>query len=193
MAMTDSQASKTGKESEGSVYDFLQARALPALYVLDEAYRVLSYWAPADVEQSFVPLRRAPDQALRLNVEVETAVREATVAWATALPKNGAALAIVAPAAAVRIMPLIGAAGFAVTIERIKTRNAVEGARRRFSLSPREIDVLSLVLEGCDTPAVAVRLHIARSTANDHVKRMLAKTASRNRAELVARVLGWTK
>jgi DNA-binding CsgD family transcriptional regulator len=90
-------------------------------------------------------------------------------------------------------MPLIGTAGFAVTIERIKARNAIEGARRRFSLSPREIDVLALVLEGCDTPAVAVRLHIARSTANDHVKRMLAKTGSRNRAELVARVLGWTK
>ena len=191
--MTDTQPAKTNKESEGSVYDFLQARALPALYFLDEAYRVLSYWLPADVEQSFVPLRRPPDQTLRLNAEVENAVREATADWARALPKGCAALAIVAPAAAVRIMPLAGSVGFAVTIERIKTRNAVEGARKRFSLSPREIDVLTLVLEGCDTPAVAVRLHIARSTANDHVKRMLAKTASRNRAELVARVLGWTK
>jgi DNA-binding CsgD family transcriptional regulator len=191
MAMT--QTSKDNKESEGSVYDFLQARALPALYVLDEGYRVLSYWLPVEVDRSFDPARRPPDQALRLNLEVETAVREATVAWAAALPKNGAALAIVAPAAAVRIMPLVGTAGFAVTIERIKTRNAIEGARRRFSFSPRELDVLALVLEGCDTPAVAVRLNIARSTANDHVKRMLAKTASRNRAELVARVLGWTK
>ena len=34
-------------------------------------------------------------------------------------------------------------------------------------------------------------LHIAPSTVNDHVKRMLTKTQSRNRAELVARALGW--
>jgi DNA-binding CsgD family transcriptional regulator len=191
--MTDTHASRENKESEGSVYDFLQTRALPALYILDACYAVLSYWLPAAVEQIFVPLRRPPDQALRLNADVEQAVREATSGWENALPKNGAALAIVAPAAAVRIMPLTGSAGFVVTIERIKTRNAIQGARKRFALSPREIDVLELVLEGCDTPAVAVRLHIARSTANDHVKRMLAKTGSRNRAELVARVLGWTK
>lgn len=127
---------------------------------------------------------------------MEEVVRQLVGSWNGTLPdvQAGATVAIIAPSAVVRVMPLFGSSidGFAVTIERIKTRNAIEGARRRYALSPREIDVLALVLEGCDTPAVAIRLHIARSTANDHVKRMLAKTGSRNRAELVARVLGWT-
>lgn len=183
-----------GRETEETTYDFLQARALPAFYILDVEYRVRSYWLPADVEKSFVPVKKSSEQMMRLDPAVESVVRAVVADWQDAPPKSGAGLAVVAPAAAVRVMPLIGSVGqqsFLVTIERIKTRNAIDSARRRFSLSPRELDVLALVLEGCDTPAVAVRLHIARSTANDHVKRMLAKTSSRNRAELVARVLGW--
>ena len=180
-----------------SPHDYLLARSQPALYVLDRDYRVMSYWLPAQSEEGAVPAVLPPDGALRLEPAMEAIVRQLSAGWAGAPPdvQAGSSVAVVAPTAVVRVMPLFasgGVEGFAVTIERIKTRNAIEVARRRFALSPREIDVLALVLEGCDTPAVAVRLHIARSTANDHVKRMLAKTGSRNRAELVARVLGWT-
>jgi DNA-binding CsgD family transcriptional regulator len=182
------------REPDGP-HDYLLARSQPALYVLDREYRV-SYWLPAQSEEGATPVFQPPDGALRLEPAMEATVRQLALSWAGVPPdvQAGSSVAVVAPSAVVRVMPLFGltADGFAVTIERIKTRNAIEGARRRYSLSPREIDVLALVLEGCDTPAVAVRLHIARSTANDHVKRMLAKTGSRNRAELVARVLGWT-
>jgi DNA-binding CsgD family transcriptional regulator len=53
--------------------------------------------------------------------------------------------------------------------------------------------VLTLLLEGRDTRSAAASLGIAPSTVNDHVKSMLAKTDSRNRAEMVARVLGWRR
>jgi DNA-binding CsgD family transcriptional regulator len=49
------------------------------------------------------------------------------------------------------------------------------------------VDTLSLH----DALPISKMLHIAPSTATDHVKRMLVKTGSRNRAELVARALGW--
>jgi DNA-binding CsgD family transcriptional regulator len=183
------------REPDG-VNDYLLARSQPALYVLDREYRVISYWLPSQSDEGSMPQFAPPDGTLRLDPGMEAEIRRLTTSWSDSRPDvlAGSSVAVVAPSAVIRVMPLFGpnTDGFVVTIERIKTRNAIEGARRRFALSPREIDVLALVLEGCDTPAVAVRLHIARSTANDHVKRMLAKTGSRNRAELVARVLGWT-
>ncbi|HTV72870.1 MAG TPA: helix-turn-helix transcriptional regulator [Candidatus Acidoferrales bacterium] len=184
------------READG-VNDYLLARSQPALYVLDRDYRVISYWLPSQSDEGAMPQFGPPDGTLRLDPAMETQIRQLTATWADSRPDvlAGSSVAVVAPSAVIRAMPLFGpnTDGFIVTIERIKTRNAIEGARRRFALSPRELDVLTLVLEGCDTPAVAIRLHIARSTANDHVKRMLAKTGSRNRAELVARVLGWNR
>ena len=61
----------------------------------------------------------------------------------------------------------------------------------RFRLTSREADVLSLLLRGKCTIEIAEDMCIAEATAADHVKRLLRKTVSRNRAELVAKVLGW--
>ena len=38
---------------------------------------------------------------------------------------------------------------------------------------------------------IAEALNITTSTVQDHIKSMVDKTESRNRTELIARVLGW--
>jgi DNA-binding CsgD family transcriptional regulator len=51
--------------------------------------------------------------------------------------------------------------------------------------------VLALLLDGNHLDQIAKQLHITPSTVQDHIKSMLDKTESRNRSELIARVLGW--
>lgn len=51
------------------------------------------------------------------------------------------------------------------------------------SLSPRELEVLGLVVRGCDNAAIAAQLHISPSTAKGHVSHILRKLESENRIE----------
>jgi DNA-binding CsgD family transcriptional regulator len=61
---------------------------------------------------------------------------------------------------------------------------------RVHGLSPRETEVLGLAVHGLDSRQVAELLCIARTTAEDHLKALLAKTGSPSRQVLVARALG---
>jgi len=61
---------------------------------------------------------------------------------------------------------------------------------RVHGLSPRETEVLGLAVHGLDTRQVADLLFIARTTAEDHLRALLAKTGATSRQVLVARALG---
>jgi DNA-binding CsgD family transcriptional regulator len=61
---------------------------------------------------------------------------------------------------------------------------------RVHGLSPRETEVLGLAVHGLDSRQVAELLVIARTTAEDHLKALLAKTGAPSRQVLVARALG---
>lgn len=50
-------------------------------------------------------------------------------------------------------------------------------------LSPREVEVLRLVAEGCSNRMVGERLSISANTAANHVRAILQKTGTANRAE----------
>ncbi|MHC1562125.1 ATP-binding protein [Actinomycetospora sp. C-140] len=64
------------------------------------------------------------------------------------------------------------------------------------ALTPREEQVLALVAEGLANRGIARSLHLSERTVEKHVERLLAKTGSRNRAQLatwalrIARVRG---
>lgn len=51
-------------------------------------------------------------------------------------------------------------------------------------LSPRERQVVELVVEGLANAGIAGRLHIADRTAQSHVARALEKTGTRTRTQL---------
>jgi DNA-binding NarL/FixJ family response regulator len=57
------------------------------------------------------------------------------------------------------------------------------------SLSPRELQVLSMIVDGATNGEIAARLVIATSTVQSHVKRILHKLGVRNRTEAAVRYL----
>jgi DNA-binding CsgD family transcriptional regulator len=56
----------------------------------------------------------------------------------------------------------------------------------RHDVSPRERDVIDLLLEGCGTADIATRLSISEHTVRDHLKNLYRKTGTRSRSELVS-------
>jgi DNA-binding CsgD family transcriptional regulator len=58
----------------------------------------------------------------------------------------------------------------------------------RHRLSPREEDVVTLLLEGLTTIDMADRLGISAHTVRDHLKRLYRKTGARSRSELLSLV-----
>ncbi|MBN1262373.1 MAG: response regulator transcription factor [Anaerolineae bacterium] len=55
-----------------------------------------------------------------------------------------------------------------------------------FDLTPREQEVLALLVEGLTNPDIAKRLYVSRSTVKAHVSNILSKMAVTNRAEAIA-------
>ena len=56
----------------------------------------------------------------------------------------------------------------------------------------REREVLAMIARGLSTAEIAAALFISPETAKNHARHMLAKTAARNRAHLVAMMLAHT-
>lgn len=81
---------------------------------------------------------------------------------------------------------------FALVLEIDRNEAKMLRAVSRFQLTRRQSEVLALLLDGSSANDVARTLMISEYTAQGYVKCLLAKTASHNRAEMVAKVLDWT-
>jgi len=162
-----------------------------ALYVLDQDLQIILAWNPLD--QRRVALTGLHTRiAERLPTLLEETVRELTSSWWSG-SEQAAGRRSPVPFLVVRTHPMSGPAGLfiGVHIDRFHTPNSLTQVALRFHISPREVQVLALLCDGGRLVQIAKQLQITSSTVQDHIKSMLDKTESRNRSELIARVLGW--
>ena len=162
-----------------------------AFYILDVDLNVVT--APTlDGQRWFERSGLDERTPQRLPIILEETVRRLTRTWSSEAHIEPA-VAYLSPFLVVCAQPMTGPAGplIGVRINRALSANSLTKPAARFRLSPREVEVLPLLLDGNHLDQVATRLHITSSTVQDHIRNMLEKTGSRNRSELIARVLGW--
>ena len=90
--------------------------------------------------------------------------------------------------AVVEAARLDGATSIAVTIRAAAPGEVMSLLCRAHGLSPREQELVALVLEGLDTREIAQRLFISRYTVQDHLKSAFEKVGVRSRRGLVTGV-----
>lgn len=77
-------------------------------------------------------------------------------------------------------------------VELLTRRRAIAGKREeqeriRSTLTPREMEILTLMARGLDNRAIAAELHIEYTTVRSHVHRVLQKLGARSQLEAVIR------
>ena len=90
-----------------------------------------------------------------------------------------------------RVVPLDGglAPSYAVFLEPMRRRISLDDSVKRYSLTPRETDILRLIVSAKTTREIAAQLFITAATVNDHTASLFRKLGVRRRSEAVARVL----
>jgi DNA-binding CsgD family transcriptional regulator len=159
-----------------------------ALYVLDQDYAITLAWTAVPDETAAVAATET-----RLPHRIEQSVRELTRGWTTDPATRKIGVARPTPFLVVLTQPLVGPDGFfiGVMIQLFKQPHSLTAAAAQFAMSPREAQVLALLLDGRQIPEVGERLSITPSTVQDHIKSLLHKTSSTNRSQMIAKVLGW--
>jgi DNA-binding CsgD family transcriptional regulator len=181
-------AAELGEEREAGA----GSESMPeAFYVLDSDLQIVLAWT-SEAQRRIALTGLHTRIAERLPKVLEETVRHLTAAWSDQSAKESG-FSHPVPFLVVRTQPMSGPAGLfiGVRIDRFRPPKSLTGAAARFHISPREVQVLALLLDGNHLDQIAKQLYITSSTVQDHIKSMLDKTDSRNRSELIARVLGW--
>lgn len=79
---------------------------------------------------------------------------------------------------------------YAMFVARRGARRPLLEAYDRFALSAREVEVLSLIIDGASNREIAHALSIVPGTVQDHVRNICAKTGAKRRGDLLAQVFG---
>lgn len=166
-------------------------RTISALFILDKNLHVVLHYEGSDcsdpsnlgsrmIEEGSQKLLPALDEQVRGMVRHQGMWGSRRI---VALP----------PTYMVAAFPISGKLGnwIGVSVQRLRIRNNLARAADRFSLTRRELDVLTLVLDGASSAEIAKHLHIAETTVQGYFKQLLSKTQSHSRAVMVAKVLDW--
>jgi DNA-binding CsgD family transcriptional regulator/regulator of extracellular matrix RemA (YlzA/DUF370 family) len=158
------------------------------IIVNDEGHVLLDSIDPSDVELRLL----LSDDRKTFRDEIAQIVQPLIDDCATAGGGDGR-VAFLNALQFVRVTRLDGRVGsmFAVSVENVRGGDSLSRSARKYQLTPREIDVLALILEGASAYETGKALSIAETTVQGYYKRLLSKTRSRNRAAMVANVLDW--
>ena len=162
----------------------------PGVLVLDDELRATSWTGEARAWVELLPGAAKFDEAgIVPAVVAAVASRAATDAG---LPPRARARTVDGRWLIVDAARLEGATpgGIVVTLRRAAATDLLEILCRAYELSPREREIVGLLLEGLDTKQLTQRLLISRHTVQDHLKSVFAKVGVHSRRELVTGVLG---
>jgi DNA-binding CsgD family transcriptional regulator len=84
-----------------------------------------------------------------------------------------------------------GSEAYTSLISLVRPRVMLANAVRRFHITPRELEVLVLALDGQAAAEIARSLHVSVSTVVGHLMRLRIKTRTHSSAAMIAKVLGW--
>jgi DNA-binding CsgD family transcriptional regulator len=79
---------------------------------------------------------------------------------------------------------------YAIFVERQIETEELEKAAKRYGLTRRETEVLSLMISGKNGNEIAKALCICLTTVNDHFKSLRRKTGSHTRSTMLIKILG---
>jgi len=164
-----------------------------AQYILNEDLEIVLAWTSENERRvAITPMHGRLEN--RLPRVLEETVRKLTTAWTEDPGTRQPGVARPVPFLVVRTRPMAGPAGLfiGVSLERSRPAHSLTDAAARFRISPREVQVLALLLDGLQLNDIAKQLHIASSTVQDHIKSLLQKTGTENRSEMIAKILGWS-
>jgi DNA-binding CsgD family transcriptional regulator len=167
-------------------------RAAPIAFTVDAKGMLLSTIDEADGESASLRTHLMPR-----NGEIPAVLRSVVGELLEHYHAGAASgdLISILPFALVRLAPLrsrgLAQPALLVTVEWLRSRASLEVTAAQYSISKRELQVLSAMLRGAAVAEIAAELSISESTVVFHLKRMLKKTLSKNRTELAARMLGW--
>lgn len=161
-------------------------------YVLDQDLQIVMTWTSQHERRAVLTGLRTR-LAERLPAVLEDTVRALIAGWRNDPVTHLPGVARPVPFLVVHTEPVSGPTGLfiGVRIDRFQSPNSLAGPAARFLITPRELEVLVLMLEGAAIKDIGKALSITTSTVHGHIASMVEKTKSRNRTELIARVLGW--
>ncbi|MBV8724340.1 MAG: helix-turn-helix transcriptional regulator [Candidatus Eremiobacteraeota bacterium] len=158
--------------------------------LLTSDLKVVYQSSPQDAATAeFANLYAASDG--RLPLFLERTIARLTGSWDfTRVDRCKEGVATPVPGLMVRVAPIVGTS-LLIGVFLAQTREPADQPEAAFRISPREREVLHALLDGDSVRDVAARLHLAQSTVQDHIARLIEKTHSRNRIEMAAMYLGW--
>jgi DNA-binding CsgD family transcriptional regulator len=169
--------------------EVLKQRSRPYVVVLDDQLD-LAFADPQAL--ALLETHFQSDHASTLSTQVRDAVNELVQRWRQN-ESDSEVLAFSCNGVFFRVVPLMSPEGpfYAVFCEKEARREDLRQAVARFSFTPREVEVLDLILNGMNAAEIAETLHIAEVTVFDHFKHISHKTRARNRADMLAKVFNW--
>ena len=155
----------------------VKRRERPSLVLVDEDLNVIF----ADEGALTRLIGPPPDESpLRLSGEMAMAVR--SVAESDVVGVHGNLL---------RVTKWNGPSGryTCISIEQRRKGHDLPWAIETYGLTPRQAEVLSLLCRGLSSREICAHMSICKATLADHVKALLAKTNSRSRSDMLAKIL----
>lgn len=165
--------------------DLVRRRTRPAIIMLDAALNVVCSEPRAIELLSRVTSGEIGEQ---LPPQIQSAISERIHEMRSAGATADTFVAI--DNLLLRVVPVSGEAGsfIAVFVEAHAKREHLLHATKRYGLTKREGEVLSLLVRGHRGTEIADELCITPATVNDHFKSCLKKTNARTRAEMLVKI-----